>query len=270
MAPIAKTVMLVVGGTVLFTGSFVGVALMSGHKMADIPLLKNFAHAPEHVKKPHGETADDPAHGESPEMAEAGHDTADPKSEHGTKPEHGSRVERPTNPTALGAFVMPAPFTSSELHDMQARIAEHLEEIEATLQEAKDKAQELDEREHSLVDREKELAALKEELDRRTKDLEMREEELQRDSESATQKEEDSWVAIAKFYQEGEVEDLAKKLAMLEATNAAKILRQLDDERAVALVNALPQDKYKPFLDAYRKSTKLDSSPNGKPGSAPK
>lgn len=257
MAPIAKTVLLVVGGTVLFTGSFVGVALVSGHKMAEIPLLKNFAHAPEVVKRPHGDSPDSADHPETGETAEAGHEGGETKPEaNGATSDRKPHGERPTNATALAAFVMPSPFTGEELAEMQARIAEHLEEIETMLAAAKAKAQELDEREHSLVDREKELSSLKDELDHRTKDLEMREEELKRDAESATEKEERGWVETAKFFQEGEVEDLAKKLATLDPVYAAKILRQLEDERAIALVNALPQDKYKPFLDAYRKGIK--------------
>jgi hypothetical protein len=37
-----------------------------------------------------------------------------------------------------------------------------------------------------------------------------------------------------------------------EPEEAARILRALDPQRASALVNALPAERYREFLDAYR------------------
>lgn len=267
MAPIAKTILLAAGGTCLFVGSFVGVALMSGRKASDIPLLKNFAHAPEHTKTPHSETPEDPAHANGEHPAGGTEDPTAQTGEHGTEsghrtdPDHGVGAEDhtpsgTTRATALAAFMLPSPFSSDELDDIQARIAEHLEEIEVTKRDIRIKADELDAREHALVDRENEIQRLKDELDRRTKDLENREQELARDTQSAKEAEEKSWTEVAKFFQEGKEKDLAKKLAEYSPEDAAKILRQLVDERAVALMNALPADKYKTFMDAYRKGIK--------------
>jgi flagellar motility protein MotE (MotC chaperone) len=41
-------------------------------------------------------------------------------------------------------------------------------------------------------------------------------------------------------------------LAEFEPEKAAKILGNLDDSRARELVNGLPKEKYKPYLEAYR------------------
>ena len=100
------------------------------------------------------------------------------------------------------------------------------------------------------------LQALKNDLDTRSKELAMREQELHRDSDANAAREEKSWAELARFFLEGEPDELSKKLSTFDPKDAAKILHQMDDERAIALVNALPQDQYKAFLDAYRKSVK--------------
>jgi flagellar motility protein MotE (MotC chaperone) len=249
MNPIVKGALLLVGGTTLFVGSFVGVALMSGRPAHEIPLLKNFAQKPE---KPQGEKA---------ESAHAEDVTHEPVAQH--EETHETPVSNrhadesvPTKASVLSAFVMPAPFNSDELAQMQSKLALRLEEAEVKLATAKDKERALDERERALTGREKELQAIKNELDTRTKELAMREQELGRDGEANAAREEKSWTELARFFAEGEVDDLVKKLTTFDPKDAAKILHQLDDERAIALVNGLPQDQYKSFLDAYRKSVK--------------
>jgi flagellar motility protein MotE (MotC chaperone) len=236
---ILKTSLIVLGGGGLFAGSFVGFAVMSGRPMHDIPLLGKFAKAPvlPISTPPH------PV------------DTAEP-----TEPEHTTetapivQAKPPATASVLGAFILPAPFSSDELADMQARIGARVAEAEKSVTDAKAKERSLDERERALMGREAELQTLKTDLDTRTKDLVVREQELTRDSDAAAAKETASWVEVARFFQDGEPEDLGKKLATFEPTNAARILHQLDDERAIAIVNALPPDKYKAFLDAYRKT----------------
>lgn len=249
MNGILKISLLTLGGTALFGGSFVGVALVSGRKPHEIPLLKNFAHAPEKAHDEHP-TEEHPETTHEPETAP--HD-----------PEHAPAVphrpqdeEKPSTASVLGAFVMPAPFTSDELAQMQSKLALRLEQSEVTLAAAREKERALDERERALNGREKELVALKNELDTRTKELAMREQELARDADANAAREEKSWGELARFFEEGKVDDLVKKLVTFSPVDAAKILHQMDAERAIALVNALPQDQYKTFLDAYRKSVK--------------
>lgn len=246
MNPIVKTVLLCVGGTSLFVGSFVGVALVSGRPAHEIPLLKNLTHAPEPPHDAHPPVAVEPEH-----QVEGKHDPL---------PEAKVAAHAPTTAPAaasvLGAFVMPSPFNGDELAQMQSKLALRLEEVEVSVAEAREKRRVLDEREHALVDREKELQSLKVELDTRTKELIMRELELARDGDANAALEDKSWTELARFFGEGDADELAKKLATFEPADAAKILRKLGDERAVALVNALAPDKYKLFLDAYRRGVK--------------
>ena len=247
MNPIVKTALLVFGGGTLFVGSFVGVALVSGRPAHEIPLLKNFAHKPEAPHEEHKE----PAHVETPTTEP---ETAAHEDPHAAMPAPHAVEQAPTSASVLGAFVMPAPFNGDELARMQSKLAVRLEEAEVAMAAAKEKQRSVDERERALVGREKELQALKMELDTRSKELKMREQEIDRDVDAGAAREEKSWSELARFFTEGEPEDLAKKLMTFEPANAAKILHQMDDERAIALVNSLPQDQYKLFLDAYRKS----------------
>jgi flagellar motility protein MotE (MotC chaperone) len=242
MSSILKTALIFVGGTGLFAGSFVGVALVTGHSLREIPLLSKLSNerVPPFVVPPHpvATTDDEPEPEEAPE-----------------KPALAT-IRPPATASVLGAFVLPAPFSSEELADMQARLSNRLAEVEKSTAAAHEKERSLDERERALVGRETELQKLKDDLDLRTKDLIVRELELQRDAEATVAQEQQSWVEVARFFQEGEPAELGKKLSTFEPLNAARILRQLDDERAIAIVNALPPDKYKAFLDAYRKSNR--------------
>lgn len=246
MNPVLKGALFLIGGATLFTGSFVGVALVSGRSAHEIPLLKNLTNVPEKSAPEHTTTTR----------------RETPSNEHGTtevaahEPAARRTERQPVNASVLSAFVMPAPFNGDELAQMQSKLALRLEETEAKLAAAKEKERALDERERALTGREKELQALKNELDTRSKELVMRELELGRDNEANAAREEKSWAELARFFSEGEPDDLAKKLASFDPKDAAKILHQMDDERAIALVNALPQDRYKSFLDAYRKSVK--------------
>jgi flagellar motility protein MotE (MotC chaperone) len=239
---IVKTALIVLGGTGLFAGSFLGFSIATGHSFKDIPLLKKLSKdttppitIPVHSEESDPVTPDEPA----PEAAK--------------KP---APAMASATASVLGAFVLPAPFSSEELADMQSKLAARLSEADTTLAGAKQKERDLDDRERALLGREKELQTLKEELDTRSREMAMRGMEIKRDTDAASQLEQKSWVEVARFFQDGEPEDLAKKLATFDPDNAARVLRQLDDERAIAIVNALPPDKYKTFLDAYRKNPK--------------
>ncbi len=238
---IVKTALIVLGGTGLFAGSFVGVSIMSGHSFKDIPLLSKFSKEP-------ATPVNAPAHPMDTEPA-----PDEPPAETAKTP-----VAMTPSATAsvLGAFVLPSPFSSDELSGMQSKLAARVAEADASAATAKKKERDLDDRERALLGRETELQKLKETLDSRSQEMSMREMEIKRDADAATQIEAKSWVEVARFFQDGEPEDLAKKLSLFDPDNAARVLRQLDDERAIALVNALPPEQYKTFLDAYRKTSK--------------
>jgi flagellar motility protein MotE (MotC chaperone) len=239
---LVKTALIVLGGGGLFAGSFLGFSLASGHSLKDLPLLRKFSNEPATA------TIQMPVHSEEDDAA-----PADEKSTDKQKPP-GQPAKTPGMASVLGAFVLPAPFSSEELGDMQSRLAARLAEVETSLAAAKKKEQDLDDRERALLGRETELQRLKTEVDMRSRELSMREMEIKRDTDAANAVEKQSWVEVARFFQDGEPEELSKKLATFDPDNAARILRQLDDERAIAIVNALPPDKYKTFLDAYRKN----------------
>ena len=130
MNTVLKGAFFLVGGATLFTGSFVGVALVTGRPAHQIPLLKNFAEKP---VKPHDEHV---------QVAHPDSTTQEPEDSHTALPmpdstDHRNEHTQPATASVLGAFVMPAPFNSDELAQMQSKLALRLEEIEVKLPPAK-------------------------------------------------------------------------------------------------------------------------------------
>jgi hypothetical protein len=56
---------------------------------------------------------------------------------------------------------------------------------------------------------------------------------------------------VARLFEVGDAEELRDRLLAYSATEAARILSNLDGERAAELLNALPDDKWKEYVDAF-------------------
>jgi flagellar motility protein MotE (MotC chaperone) len=156
----------------------------------------------------------------------------------------------------LSAFSLPAPFSADELTSLQTSLRSANDDARKRLQRVETRERELAEWEHALEQRKGELEELRRLLEKRELELSMREEEVQRDANAKDAREQQSWTELARFFAEGDPAELATKLALFEPKDAVRILRALDDERAGALVNALPPDKYHAYLEAYRTSSK--------------
>jgi len=229
-----KNILLVVAGLVLFVGSFAAVALVSGRHPSEIPGLGLFVKAPE-------QAAVVPAH----EM----------RSPRAAPEDVATEVPAPVAKASsglVGAFVMPAPYSADEIERLQ-------QALHTALAQAKGRVDELDRREkraaeweHSVEQRLSELAQLRTLLEQKETELRAREIQLAKDAQVKNERDEASWKEIAGFFEEGDPSDLAQRLAEFEPEKAAKILGNLDDSRARELVNGLPKEKYKPYLEAYR------------------
>lgn len=257
MKPAVKYALMGVGGVALLFGSFVTFAALSGTPLHKVALIKNFVHAP----------SEDAGHAPEPDKT-AGAEAAPPAgggehaAEHaaGGPGEHGAKpLAQQPNPRALeanvgvlGAFALPAPFSADELGDLQRELREAHHGAKERLSKIEERERALDDYERSLDQRYKELSELRQQLEKKELELSLREDEVKRDLDARNSREAASWRELAKFFEEGEPDTLAQKLVTYDPKEAVKILRALDDERAAALINAIPQDKYHEYLEAYR------------------
>ncbi len=250
MKPAIKYALVGGGGLVLLFGSFVTFAALSGQPLHKIAVLNLFVKAPEDA----GESTPKPPEGE--------HAAAQPPAAAQTdKPatkEDVKAVEQTIG--VLGAFSLPSPFSTDQLTDLQQQLSRGTKDLKARLAKVEQRERELDDRERDIEQRQLELSEMQKKLNETESGLRMEAEENKRDSSAREARDAASWKELAKFFEEGEPADLAKKLLSFDRKDAAKILRALDDERASAIVNALPADKYHDYLDAFRAESSKEES----------
>jgi flagellar motility protein MotE (MotC chaperone) len=252
MKPAVKYALFAAGGLVLLGGSFVVFAALSGTPLHEVAILEKFVAAP--------------ATGEHEAKSEPAAAHAEPSDEHAPDMDHGGSTASTKKPRmsagdvraveanvgVLSAFMLPSPLSAGELSELQQSLRTTNNDAKKRLERITQRERELDEWEHSLDERTQELQELRRVIERKELDITLREDEVKRDENAKNARETQSWGELAKFFAEGDPEDLAKKLVLFEPKEAVRILRALDDERASALVNALPPDKYHAYLDAYR------------------
>jgi len=159
-------------------------------------------------------------------------------------------VVPPMTAGVLGAFVMPSPFDSRELQQLQTQLTQRLAGVDAIEKELEGRRRELDDWQRSLEERARELNDMRGEIEgvSSPKSADAMNAKSAQDAES--------WRGMSPLFQEGDAEDMAQKLANFEPDEAAQILHGLEPDRAAELLNALPAASYKPVLDAWRRSQK--------------
>src|SRR5262245_16167457 len=234
MNRIIEIVAMAVGGLSLFLVCFVGFVAMSGKDMSQVAVIGKLFPAPQ--EEEHAAQGEELAQGEE-HPAESLSDAAVIEASLGV----------------LSAWTLPSPYSSSELRVLS--------------EEIKRKHAELGEREHALARRERATAEDERELEERLQSLEElrahleglqlelseREVELGRKADAALAGDEARWAELAGVI--GAIDDAADAAARLQEyapADAAKILRALDDdERAGEILNAVPGERWKSFVDAY-------------------
>ncbi len=167
-------------------------------------------------------------------------------------PAHPAPAQPPMTAGVLSAFVLPSPFDTDELRDLQTKLEEKLASLAAESAHQERRARELDDWQRALEARALEIAALRESIaapaGAATPDA------AAAQAQASVADTPESWRALAPLFEEGDAADLAARLVDFPPEDAANILRGLEPERAAAILNALPKDKYKPFLDAWRRA----------------
>lgn len=238
MKPLVQKILLGVGGVGLFAVAFVGFAAMSGAPTHQLPVVGRFFEEPA------------PAEGEG-----EGDETAAAEEEGLKAPvARGNDALAESNTTALGAFVLPSPYSAQELSKLEQELETALRQAGSRLANIAERERRLDEEERRLSEHQEQLETFRNQLEAYELELRGREEELARDEQVAEEREQQSWNEISTFFESGDPKKLVDKLAQFSPEEAAKILRSLDPETASGLINALPTEKYREYLDAYRKA----------------
>ena len=236
MNPKLKFAALSAGGVTLFALSFVTFSAFSGTPLHENALLGMFIEAPE----------------ETDEVAVVD-EKADPV-------EKQNRDELIEGSLAVSAsFVLPSPYTSSELESLTAELKAKKLDYETRLTKLRDREHAIEEREALVEERYSELATLRNALQEFELELQLRSAEVDRDEKAQEMREKQSWRTVARTFEEGDVEEQIKKLMTYSPDDAAKILSALNIERMRELTSALPVDRYQEYMDAYRrKATESD------------
>lgn len=238
MNPKLKLAALSAGGVTLFALSFVTFSAFSGTPLHENALLGKFIEAPEEqepAKLTEGQSAPDPV-------------------------EKQNREELIEGSLAVSAsFVLPSPFTSTELESLTSELKAKKLDYETRLTKLRDRERALEEREALVEERYSELATLRNALQEFELELQLRSAEVDRDERAQEMREKQSWRTVARTFEEGDVEEQIKKLMTYSPDDAAKILSALNIERMRELTGALPVDRYQEYMDAYRrKATESD------------
>lgn len=234
MKPLIQKILFGVGGVGLFTGAFIGFAAMSGAPMHELPLVGAAFDPP-------------PPEEEGEELVEEGEEIQAP-------PAKSNNDLAEANRSALGAFVLPSPYSAKELSGLEEELKTALRQAGARQTKIAERERQLDEEQQRLSEQQAQLETLRNQLEERELELRGREEELQRDEQVAVEREQESWKELATFFESGDAKKLVGKLAQFSPEEAARILRALDPAQASALINALPTESYRDYLDAYRKA----------------
>lgn len=220
-----------IGGAALFCGTFLAFAVFSGTPLQKVAGLGRLVPEP-------------PADG-TPAPTTSGEPTAPPAR---------AREELvQSQASVLGVFQVPAPFSNAALRQLTGELEAELRRVREVSADLRAREAALAEREAGLAERFELLARMRAQLDGMETDLRLRRAEADRDSKVQAERERASWRRVARAFQDGDVGDLAERLASFEPGEAALVLRELSDERAAALLQALPQAVYREFVDAFRR-----------------
>lgn len=221
-----------VGGSALFCGAFLSFAVFSGQPLQKVAGLGRL------VPEVAGEEGAEPA-------AALAQEPAAPRSREELLVSQAS---------VLGIFQVPAPFSNTELRELSGELESELRRVREVNAELAEREAALTEREAALKNRFEQLAQLRAQLDELELDLRLRRAETDRDATVQLERERASWKRVARAFEEGDTGELAERLASFEPGEAALLLRELPDERAAALLQALPQAVYRDFVDAFRRA----------------
>lgn len=214
----------------LFAAAFFGFGLLRGGSAHAVPVIGRWFPAP----------AGD----------EAAADHAEPATVSGE-----AAVPPPPKQAGLGlldVFVLESPMAAEELQELARALKEQRAQVEQRSSELDEREERLDERALFMDEQSAALAQLRTELERWQGELEERQAELERSEAVQGEQDAASWQRMAKLFEKGEAESLARRLEAWTPEQAAQLLVHLKPDRVRALLEALGGESWKDYWDAYR------------------
>lgn len=228
--------LLAAGGVVLFGVCFVSFAMVAGVPLHNVPLIGGlFPGPPEEAEVAEGEEADSEPRGEA-ELPTRRNTTLDIVN---------------ANVGLLGGFAIPAPYSRGELESLVDELTAREEELARRLDEVGGRERLVEERLLLLETQSEELQTLRDEIDVRAAELELRALELRRDEESISADDAVRFANLAALYADGDLEQAASDLQEMTADEAARILRNLEDDRALEILRAMPAEARRNYSEAW-------------------
>lgn len=221
------------GGFSLFIVALLGFAAMSGAPMSKVPVVGKFfqadKHEPQEENTPVSEDPESPVYSES-QVVEA-------------------------NVGMLSAYALQPPFTAEALGALASDLKAAKLAFEERLVVVDQREEELDVREELLTEQFLTLEEMRAELDRYEAKLSMQASEVERDLVAKDSEASAQWREVSRLFALGDAEEMTARLQQFGPDEAAQILANLDQERAAELLNALTEDVWKDYVDAYSKAT---------------
>lgn len=240
---------LLLGGISLFTVCFVGFLGLSGKPMHEVALIGKFFEAPAGDGEDGSATAEHAEGGDpASEEADAGHEKRDDEV-----------IEASLG--MLGAWTLPAPYTTSELRTLADELKRRLHRLEERDRGLDLRERGLEEQSESIAARTQDLESLRKELEAFEAALAERESVLQRGEKAELALRESKWSELGKVIAGLESEEAASRIAAYTPQEAAQILVTLGDgDRAVEILNQMQGERWKEYVDAYTDRSAADTS----------
>ena len=209
------------GGTGLIAGSFVLFAALSGTPLSKVAGVGSFF--PEEAAGPVAATQD------------FGHPEDELEDDRRTPEQVLDSARGP-----LHVFVMPSPFSATDLEQLEASLQNRMMELDLRDRELDRREAQLEEDRLHYIDLLGELEQLRTALLEMDDERVAQAEELDRDREAFSESEKHSYRSMAKLYEEGKAKDLAPMLMKVYAPDkAALILAALPQEQVGLLLGEI-------------------------------
>jgi hypothetical protein len=235
---------ILLGGTSFFAVCFVGFSAISGTPLNEVPLVRSLVDSPE--------PGEDEAH-EAPTSEESGRHDAPPREPEIAEPSPREEL------ALLATWSLPSPYSAEELGALSDQLkAQRLEldqrEAQLALRESG-----LQEREEQLASESSTLTRMRKELEDYELELATREFEVRRLEQEAEEHRQEGFAQVGGVLSALETPQAGERLGKYTPEEAAQILRGIDEERAIEILNELQGDRWKAYVDAYSKARKASA-----------
>lgn len=233
---------LAAGGFGLFSLCFIGFALMSGQPMSEMAVIGPLFPSDE------SEEGED---GEQVASGEAGASGAE-EGEVGLPERRVNAQDIVTaNLGVLGGFNMPAPFARADLEQLVDELRNERDGLKEREDAVTEREALVESQIAALDEKAVEIERIKDEIDVQTAALELRALELSRDEEVEAAGADLRYENLATLYSDGDVKQVVGDLTALGPEDAARVLRILEEDRALELLRAMKDPDRQQFIEAW-------------------